>query len=188
MSSLAEAQTQFRGMLRRILSEHKDLGSELAGDVATQEQITSSMLLSRERSLAERRTEYVTDRVDEQRNWYARKSDWNVKRSKAWIAVFIGLQAAAAVLVMLRIAAPAFEYWPVEVFAVAAASSMTWMQVKRYRELSSAYAISAHEIGVLRSELEAVDTEGAFSKFVGDAENAFSREHTQWVARKDTSL
>jgi hypothetical protein len=27
--------------------------------------------------------------------------------------------------------------------------------------------------------------EDEFSVFVGDAENAFSREHTQWVARKD---
>lgn len=29
------------------------------------------------------------------------------------------------------------------------------------------------------------ETDEKFSVFVGDAENAFSREHTQWVARKD---
>lgn len=188
LASDGAAQAQFRAMLRRILSEHKDLGAELGGDIAAQEQITPQMIASRKLSLEERRLHYVAHRIDEQRNWYAIKSKWNVWRATVWVSVFIGLQVIATVLVILRITAPDFQYWPVEVFAVAAASSMTWMQVKRYRELSSAYAISAHEIGVLRTELETVGTDEAFSKFVGDAENAFSREHTQWVARKDTGL
>jgi len=28
-------------------------------------------------------------------------------------------------------------------------------------------------------------TDQELSKFIGDAENAFSREHTQWIVRKD---
>jgi hypothetical protein len=161
------------------------LGSELSGDIAAQEQITEPMLSTREKDLAARKADYLVGRIDEQRSWYARKSKWNAKRATIWVGVFIALQVIAASLVILRIAAPKFQYWPVEVFAVAAATALTWIQVKRFRELSSAYSLSAHEIGVLRGELDSVGDEATFSEFVGDAESAFSREHTQWIARKD---
>lgn len=89
----------------------------------------------------------------------------------------------ATILVILRIAKPDFEYWPVEVFAVVATAVMVWIQAKRFRELSSAYSLAAHETGVLRGELDNVTSEPDLSKFVGDAESAFSSEHTQWIAR-----
>ena len=76
-------------------------------------------------------------------------------------------------------------FWPTDVFVAASASLLSWMQAKRFSELASSYALAAHEIGLIReNSLQPIDDED-FSMFVGDAENAFSREHTQWVARKD---
>jgi len=183
-----EAQTAFRALLRRILGEHRDLGIEFSGTVAAAEQVTQAMLDMRALTLNERKAVYLSYRIDEQRAWYARESAWNSARSRWWGGMLIALQATATILVTLRIAKPDFEYWPVEVFAVAAAAVMVWMQVKRFRELSSAYRLAAHEIGVLRGELANVTREPALSKLVGYAESSFSREHTQWVARKDTSI
>ncbi|MCV5767721.1 hypothetical protein OFN22_29990 [Escherichia coli] len=40
-------------------------------------------------------------------------------------------------------------------------------------------------MGLVKEEAKQPNTDEEFSVFVGDAENAFSREHTQWVARKD---
>ena len=55
---------------------------------------------------------------------------------------------------------------------------------ERFSELAASYALAAHEIGIIREQANAV-SEAQFSTFVADTENAFSREHTQWVARKD---
>jgi len=75
--------------------------------------------------------------------------------------------------------------WPTEVFVVTAGAVLTWMQVKRFRELASSYGLAAQEIGIIRGELDEVKTESEFIEFVKDSENAFSREHTQWIARKN---
>lgn len=70
--------------------------------------------------------------------------------------------------------------------AAAAVAVLSWMQVKRFQELSTSYNLAAHEIGIIKGELQNINDEPHFATFVGDAENAFSREHTQWQARRDT--
>ena len=97
----------------------------------------------------------------------------------------IGVNAIAVVFALLRIICVDQPYWPTDVFVSTAASILSWMQAKRFSELAASYALAAHEIGLIKEQSMAPDTPEKFSLFVGDAENAFSREHTQWVARKD---
>lgn len=91
---------------------------------------------------------------------------------------------AAIVTVLLRIAKPDWVMLPTEPLIVLAASFIGWIQIKKFNELASAYALTAHEIGILQPRLDEIDDENAFSDFVNEAELAFSREHTQWVARQ----
>lgn len=183
----SKALADFTAALSKILREHKNLGAELAGKLAGEPQITDTMRNARARTLEARRSMYVLERIDDQKSWYADKSDYNSRHANAWIGALIILQASAVALVILRITQPSFQYWPVEVLAVAAAVALSWLQTKRFRELAAAYALSAHEIGLIKTEVEAQRSDDAFSKFVADAENAFSREHTQWIARKDVA-
>jgi uncharacterized membrane protein YjjB (DUF3815 family) len=76
-------------------------------------------------------------------------------------------------------------YWPTDIFVAAAGSLLTWMQAKRFNELAASYSLAAYVISLISEQAMLPDSPHAFSVFVGDAENAFSREHTQWVARKD---
>jgi len=46
------------------------------------------------------------------------------------------------------------------------------------------YALASYEINLILNQINSVNTESEFSKYVDDSENAFSREHTQWIARK----
>ncbi|NKC17160.1 MAG: SLATT domain-containing protein [Gammaproteobacteria bacterium] len=62
--------------------------------------------------------------------------------------------------------------------------SSTWLQAKKHNELNSSYSLAIHEIGIIKGKAEFVETEEQFSDFVMSSENAFSKEHTQWVARK----
>lgn len=178
--------SRFRARLKSILSEHKDLAEHLGGTVSEQEQITETMCEVRGLDWEQRANFYRTYRIDEQRSWYANKSAWNRKKGKFWFSVLIGCQALAVLFLILRVAYPDRWYWPADIFVVAAGSALTWIQVKRFKELAAAYGLTAHEIGVVRGELEQIDSEDKLAQFVSDSENAFSREHTQWLARKDS--
>ena len=185
MADTAADKKAFTYLVRTIMLDHKDLAHDLSGSLAEGEQITSAMINTRSLPLAERMQIYREHRIDNQRTWYAQKSNTNKTLGNRWFWVSVGLQAAAVLFVVLRIAEPTFKYWPTEMFVVAATSVFGWMQTKRFRELAAAYGLAAHEIGLARSQLDDISTEQAFSEYVGDTENAFSREHTQWAARKD---
>ena len=178
--------SNFRARLKSILSEHKDLAEHIGGTVSEQEQITEKMCEVRDHSWEQRAEFYRKYRIDEQRSWYANKSAWNRKKGRLWFAILIGCQTLAVLFLILRVAYPNWGYWPADVFVVAAGSALTWIQVKRFKELAAAYGLTAHEIGVVRGELERIDSEEKLAQFVADSENAFSREHTQWLARKDS--
>lgn len=84
-----------------------------------------------------------------------------------------------------RIIDPSLKWLPTEALAVAASSALGWMQIKRFNELATAYSLTSHEIGIIKSKFKSVNSAEELSKFVEDAESAFSREHTQWAARRD---
>ena len=183
--SLEQVKKEFRNLLRSILVEHKDLAHEFGGLMSQSDQITQKMCEVRQMELRDRIDFYSQWRIDEQRKWYAKKSSDNKKDTNLWFFCMIAFQTIAVFLVIFRVAYPQFEMWPTEVFVVTAGAVLTWMQVKRFRELASSYGLAAQEIGIIRGELDEVKTESEFIEFVKDSENAFSREHTQWIARKN---
>lgn len=183
---IREVSSRLRNRLKGILNEHKDLSAYLGGPLSEEEQVTKIMIDTRKLSWNERADFYKKYRIDDQRTWYAKKSAWNRRQSRIWFGILIACQAFAVFFVILRVGYPDLGYWPVEIFVVAAGSALTWIQVKKFRELSAAYGLTAHEVGMIRGELESVDSETAFAEFIVDSENAFSREHTQWLARKDS--
>ena len=83
-----------------------------------------------------------------------------------------------------RIAYPNWSIWPIEPLIVVAASIVGWVQIKKYNELSAAYTVTAHEIGLIPTTIDSPSNDALLSEFVNDAEQAFSREHTLWLARQ----
>lgn len=182
-SSVTEVNNIFRRLLEGILSSNNQIGDLLGGDDCARDQITPFMRETRAKPIEERRQLYLSSRIKEQRKWYAAKSKYNKTRSTSFFVLLIILQAIAVGLVLSKIAFPEWKIWPTEVFIVAAGSVTAWMQLKRFQEIGTAYALTAHEIGIIESRITDPDTDELFSEFVRDAENAFSREHTQWIAK-----
>ena len=179
-----EARELFVVRVRLILAQNKDTAKQITlVDDGTQ--ITESMTAQRQRTLANRLGDYVDARVSEQLSWYSRKSEFNRRRSLGFASLLVALNASGIVLALLRIRFTTAEFWPTDIVVVIAASVLAWTQAKRHSELAASYALAAHEISLLREQAAFIVTESGFSKFVGDAENAFSREHTQWIARRD---
>ena len=166
--SIQEVKSGFRKRLCSILNEHKDSLHHLAGTVSESEQITDEMCRVRLLPWKDRASFYRENRIDEQRTWYARKSAYNRQHGRIWFGILVVFQALAVLFVILRVGYPDWGYWPSEVFLVAAGAALTWIQVKKFREL------------------ESVCDDDGLAQFVVDSENAFSREHTQWLARKDS--
>lgn len=182
--SRKQVNSVFYQRLNSILSSNNQLGESLGGPVSALDQLSMRMEEIRSLPLGERRAIYLAERIDEQRKWYADKSGDNRFNGKMFFALLVVLHVIAIALVLSRIAFPEWEVWPTDIFVVMAGGVMTWMQVKRFGEIATAYALTAHEIGMVRMQIENSDTDKEFSEFVKDAENAFSREHTQWVARQ----
>jgi len=148
-------------------------------------QITHFMNQVREKSLTERKDTYDKFRIKDQLTWYKNKAKFNKSRSNFWFSVSIIAHLLALSCAICKVAWPSWEFWPTDVFITAAGGAMAWLQTKRHQELSGSYSLAAHEISLVQSRLGNIKTEVDFSDFVGDAENAFSREHTQWRARLD---
>jgi hypothetical protein len=182
-NTVKEVKAVFRNLLNEILSSNNQLGDLLGGDDCAHEQITEQMTEERNKTLEDRKSFYLAQRIDEQRTWYAKKSTYNKKRSGQFFALLVALQSFAVACVLLRITYPDWTIWPTDVFVVGAGAVVTWVQLQRFQELATAYALTAHEIGIIRGKLAEAESDEEFSDFVRDAENAFSREHTQWVAK-----
>ncbi|MFC0104508.1 DUF4231 domain-containing protein [Sphingopyxis terrae] len=180
----ASARNEFGQTLKQIVEQNRPVCQSLTAYLDGQ-QFTPAMEELRAKPLDERKSNYADQRIRDQLTWYAKKAAFNRRMANVFFWALIGANAAAVVCAVLRIAHPDQPFWPTDVFVAVAASLLSWMQAKRFSELAASYALAAHEISLIREQSLIPSTDEQFSLFVGDAENAFSREHTQWAARKD---
>lgn len=177
-------QHSFGLRLKSILEQNKDVAGLLVTHLADV-QVSDEMDRLRKTSLDERQKYYREYRIVDQQSWYASKSAINKRKVKRYFACLILVILVAIFFAIAKIAFPKAPFWPTDVFVTVAAGLLSWIQAKKFQELSISYALTAHEISLIRQQSGNSMEEDEFSKFVGDAENAFSREHTQWVARQD---
>lgn len=175
----------FRDRLRELLSQNEGIASELSGEWADKDQISAAMVAAHSAPFEARHAFYLEARIDEQRTWYAKKALANKKSSQKFFAGICLIYGVAIALVLVRIASPTAELLPIEAIAVVASSLIGWTQLRRFDDLASAYSLTAHEVGIIRSRFDEIADLAALGGFVSDSENAFSREHTQWTARRD---
>jgi len=171
--------------LDQILQQNKEGAGKLTNHLS-KPQITKEMDRVRGLGLSERKEFYLKNRIIDQQNWYASKAKFNRGRVNFYFFILIVTIALAVVFSIVRIIHPAEPYWPTDVLVTVATVILSWIQAKRFQDLATSYTLAAHEISLIHQSAERYQTEDSWSEFVGDAENAFSREHTQWIARRDT--
>lgn len=146
-------------------------------------QITDAMTSIRALDYEDRRQLYLDARIRDQQTWYARKSSWNRSRWHRWtvatiVLEFLGLLAAS----WAAFGDLAFDFFGV--VAAVVATITAWNQAKQHQNLTTAYHVTAQELGSVESELLALPAEATWASFVGEAEEAISREHTLWRASR----
>lgn len=178
------AAASFRSHLQSVLAANQFAGARLPAEGADQEQITSEMNELRSKSCEERLRFYIEHRIKDQRTWYAKKAGANRRWATRWAVASIICYGVAIIFALARAAHPAWKILPTDPMISIASAIVGWMQAKRFNELASSYTLTAHEIGLVHADAEKVVCDKSLSDFVNEAELAFSREHTQWVARQ----
>lgn len=145
--------------------------------------VTDSMAQLRASPQDVRRVVYARDRVDDQLEWYSRKSKWNKRREKWGRVALVAISMVAILLGILRIRG-FVDIDLMSVLITLTSGVITWIQSKKFTQLSEAYSVTSHDISLLASTINDHRTDDEWAQFVHDAEAAFSREHTMWKARR----
>ena len=178
------AESTFRRRITQIVEQNRGVAQAAICNIG-ESQITPIMKEIRGKSLLERQGVYHEYRIQNQLSWYADKAKQNSESSKKFFLLLVMINAMAVLSALIRTQFLEVSFWFTDIFVAAAASLLSWMQAKRFSELAASYALTAHEISLIRDQSFSARDDGEFSIFVGDSENAFSREHTQWCARRD---
>lgn len=171
----------FLGRLQDILTDLPDV--TLAAGPEAGEQITPRMRALRAADEQRRREAYCTGRIEDQRDWYDQKAHWNDERARklrltALALEFVGIFAGIVTIL------GAVKVDLLGIVAAAIAAVAAWLQTKQHETLARAYSVTAQELAAVRSDWEAGRTEEEWAEFVGQAEEAISREHTLWRASR----
>ena len=182
--SLQAARAEFRTQLYRTFESNRATADKIDPNWSADDQITAEMDHVRASSLDERKKYYTAHRLNDQRTWYVDKARENSRSATNWVIATVVAYMLAFALVLARIRFPDWGFWGIGPVIVFASSAIGWMQVKKFNELAAAYTVTAQEIGLIKPKLDMVSSENDFSDFINDAELAFSREHTLWIARQ----
>lgn len=173
---------RFVGRLREVIVDLGFVGTADA-DAAGGDQLPQRLLELRDAPLRIRQSVYHSARIEDQQSWYASKADWNNRRRTRWASATVLIQILGLAAGLGR----AFFGLDIDFLGLAAAlvgAITAWARTKDYADLAEAYAVTAHEIGLLAAEELGSESETKWAEFVEGAERAFSREHTLWRARR----
>ncbi len=172
--------------LKQIIGQKKDFFQLIGEEFSDGEQITDSMRKLRDLDFQDKIEYYLLNRIEDQRSWYYKKSKEN-RRNKNWtffaIITFQILAIVALALDFYKI----IDFTITPLMACLASSFIAWLQLKRFQELTESYGITATELSLIKSKVKHIKNKSDFENFVDDAETSISREHTLWLARRDST-
>jgi SMODS and SLOG-associating 2TM effector domain 3/SMODS and SLOG-associating 2TM effector domain 1 len=180
----ATCDQQLARRLGAILGERRGLRQELGAPSIEPHQITARMREARRLGVRKRRDFYVRARLDSQIPWYHGQARLNGRLAERWFwasfgAEFVGLAIAVSTFV--------FSLGVLNLAGVAAALAVAftaWTQLGRHGELNKSYGLAWQELLAIKDLASAVNTERGLQDLVRAGEDAISREHTMWVAKR----
>lgn len=167
-SEILNAAIQNEGFTHKSLCKHRDI-------------ITQGMIRIRNLPFDEQKSIYLDERIKDQVDWYEGKSKFNSKRANISIWI-IGVCQLFAVVYLLFWGDLDFDF--TSIMAVLTTSTISIMELNKFRELERSYSFTAFELNNIRNRFGLITNKGDLNIFVEEAEQAISREHTMWLARK----
>ena len=180
-TSLAEV--EFLGQIEQLQERLPDLAKELSLHDDTGSLVTDWMRQTQLLPFAQKLVLYRKQRIDDQQQWYHRNAKGNVKRERIGSWAIFALEFIAIGYAFLQ-AWRLWEFNAVGGIAAVSASCIAWIQMKRYSDLGTSYAIAAGDIRRIAEKRQHVRTDPELQEFVREIETAVSREHSMWLAKR----
>lgn len=180
------SRVEFSEHLTQLLRTHSETVAQSVTKAAAGDQITREMDRVRALHWECRKEFYRENRIRQQREWYVERASENRRNAKRWLSAGVLIYVLACAMTLCRIWITDWNFWPIEPVIVLASSIVGWIQIKKFGELAAAYTVTAQEIGLLEPVLDEKVGDKDLADFVNEAELAFSREHTMWVARQSS--
>lgn len=174
----------FNENLKKIIGQRKDFYILIGNEYPNQSMISDEMIDVRKSTFENRKTIYLQQRIQDQINWYAKNSKKNSLRKNITFAFIVGFQIIAIILFWYESGKPV-QYSLTSASITITSVFLTWLQLKRYQELTDSYGITATELKFIKEKSKFVLNNEDLEKYVDDSESAISREHTLWLARRD---
>jgi hypothetical protein len=186
---LAEADREFVYEIGEILRSRPGVQKEMtAAAESDRPQITDRMREVRSSSLEARRTLYLRERLLNQKEWYRKKAALSARLAFRWFWTVALLQTVALPVAIVNLASDGALFNVGPIAASLAGPLLAWAQIKRFDEIAQTYGLAAQELSALESLAPHATTEPFFEQLVLQSEEAISREHTMWCARRETPL
>ena len=172
----------FLNELAIIHKEHPEIFTYTNPDSFNHDPIPDMMKDVREQNFETRLQIYLDQRMNDQQEWYIKKSQKNEKNFIiSFICSFI-LHTIAFIMLLYRIQNPISL--PIEIVVTCAGAFFTWGKSKKYKDLKAVYAFASYELSIIKAESDDVKSNDELSDFVLKSENAFTRERITYLSRK----
>ncbi|MFF2596462.1 DUF4231 domain-containing protein [Priestia megaterium] len=181
--SAEEVDKLFIKSIKNVLEERKTLSPFMVSNFESGVYITSAMKEVRNLNYSKRLELYLQFRVQDQKKWYSDKCENNKKWEERLFIASFSFQVLAIIYIIFFFS----QNWKINITSILSALAtitITWLQVKQHQELAQAYGLAAQELSYIASISFSVKSEDTLSEYVNESENAISREHTLWVARR----
>lgn len=182
--STVDATKKFVTRIKELGKEFSELNKSLNAKTLTLPVCTSKMVEVRNLPILDRKMYYLTNRIEDQKEWYSKKAEFNKNRYNVWFTLIITCQFLSIVSIAFLIRNPESNWNVVGLFTTLASSAISWLQIKQHQELKQAYTTATQELNFIAELSLGITTDDELAKFVLDSENAISREHTLWLAQK----
>ena len=177
-------QTTAAKALVNELETLKDRYPALELSPALGQQVTPWMRNTRHSSYADRQTIYIFNRLLDQQNWYRGKAKNFKKAANKWRLGLICFEVLGVLAAMVE-AFTTLNLALTPLIAAVIAASIGWIQIQQYDQLAEAYSTTVSDLGSAYTKLtESAADEITWALEVNDAEEAMSREHTLWSAKR----
>lgn len=150
------------------------------------EVVTQKLIAIREMGYSDRKAFYAKHRIQDQIDWYTKKSKTNKILSTRFSIAIISCQLLATVY-LIFFGDDFRDINLTEVLVFVATTLIAIMEMNKYKELHQSYLFTSMELNFIRNKFNTIQDDAELDEFVGESEQAISREHTMWLARRGNS-
>ncbi len=182
---LTAAKKKFLLELKEIRRTYSGAGANLAEFGPSPTIFSQSMDESRAAGWEDRKAKYLRERLEPDREWYARSARSSSLGSEQWLWLIIILQMVAFFFAVVQPSLQVSFFKPVPLFMTLASTITAWNQAKHQHEVAQSYLGTAQALAEFQgvAAIEVADSQSLVS-FVATVEQTLARERATWLIRR----